>query len=420
MKLIKKTQVYYLLLIAGLLLVWSVGFMLFMSAEINESTDEMLDSDLETLVTELKKEPSAVQHFPNSIIMQIKPIPTITNDGVSYKNVMLPDPEDGEMEEFRQVTTQTSINGQPYKVILRQSKVEYDHLWSSILIALLIFVVALIGFIALVNRRFLRQIWNPFYHTLGQLGNYSIQRKQQLTLKQTNIDEFQALNTEIKKLLSRIEDDYQQLKQFTENASHEIQTPLSVIQNQVELLFQDEDMPEGQQKRIGEINKMAGRLSRLNRTLLLLTKIENEQYVERRVIDITQLLTDFVAQYRKLAEAKNITVHDDLQKDVRVTMNPELAEMLFRNLLSNAIKHNHPDGTVNVVLKQKSFMIRNTGPAPDGDPSQWFGRFKKGESKHAESLGLGLSIVHTIVIANDFDIDYLFEEGRHIFKVVFS
>lgn len=165
---------------------------------------------------------------------------------------------------------------------------------------------------------------------------------------------------------------------------------------------------------------MAGRLSRLNRTLLLLTKIENEQYVERRVIDITQLLTDFVAQYRKLAEAKNITVHDDLQKDVQVTMNPELAEMLFRNLLSNAIKHNHPDGTVTVVLKQNSCIISNTGSVPEGDPSQWFGRFKKGESKRNESLGLGLSIVHTIVVTNGFDIDYRFEDNQHILKVVFS
>lgn len=419
MKLIKKTQRYYLLLMAGLLLVLSAVFLVFISSELKESTDDMLARDLHTVIIELLKEDKVPKAFYNTPTIQINLIPGVVNGEVIYSDVMLPDPEDGEMEEFRQIRTQVELNGQAYEMILRQPRIEYRDLWSSILTALLIYIVVLMILIALVNRKFFQHIWNPFYHTLDQLAAYRIKDERKLNLKDNDIDEFQELNKEVKNLIGRVEDDYHRLKQFTENASHEIQTPLAVIQNQVELLFQNEKLPEDQRMRIGEINKMAGRLSRLNSALLLLTKIENEQYIDRKMINVNQLLKDLITQYRELAKAKKITIEEDFKANVGITMNADLAEMLFRNLLSNAVKHNYPGGTVTVSLKPHRLAISNTGVEPKVDPSQLFNRFQK-SNEDSDSLGLGLAIVHAIIVANDFEIDYRFTNEKHTLEITFN
>ena len=418
MKLITKTQTYYLGLLVGLLTIWAVGFLLFISSQLRESTDEMLESDLETLITELQNGRRVPEAFRHTSIIQINPIPEIQHEEEVYADVRLADPEDGEMEEFREIRTQIKLNGQPYRIILRKSQMEYDKVFSSILIALLIFIIVLVAAIAVANRQFLQHIWDPFYDTLNQLAGYRIQDKGRLKLKETNIDEFEELNEGVKKLLIRIEDDYRQLKRFTENASHEIQTPLSVIQNQIELLTQDEDLSEQQQIRLGVINKMSGRLSRLNSALLLLTKIENEQYAHHRQVGLTGMLENLIGSYRELAKAKDISLREDLEGNVVRDINPDLAEMLFRNLLSNAIKHNHREGTVEITLTEESFTITNTGPEPEGAPAQFFERFRKGTTK-SDSLGLGLSIVHTIAAANDFTITYRYEEGKHSINLTF-
>ena len=378
----------------------------------------MLDSDLETIITELQKERRVPEAFRNTSIIQINPIPEVQNDEEIYADVTLPDPEDGDMEEFREIRTQVELNGQPYEVILRKSEVEYENVLSSIIIALLVFIIVLIAMIAVVNRQFLQRIWDPFYHTLNQLAGYSLQDKGRLNLRETNIDEFEELNESVEKLLARIEDDYRRLKQFTENASHEIQTPLSVIQNQIEMLFQNEGLPQLQQQRLGEINKMAGRLSRLNSALLLLTKIENQQYGRSEQVNITQLLDDLIGKYRELAQTQDITVDESLETKVVLSINPDLAEMLFRNLLSNAIKHNHPGGMVKITLAAESFIITNTGSVMEGNASELFERFRKGKTD-SDSLGLGLSIVQTIGEANDFKIDYTHEGERHKVSVLF-
>lgn len=419
MKLIKKTQTYYLLLIAGLLFVLSAAFLVFISSELKESTDDMLARDLKTVIIQLLQEGRVPEAFYNTPTLQIKAIPKVVNGEVIYSNVMLPDPEDGEMETFREIRTQVKLNGQSYKVILRRPQIEYNDLWRSIFVALFIYIIMLVALIAVVNRQFFQHIWKPFYHTLAQLAGYSIKDKGELNLKESDVDEFQALNEEVEKLISRTEYDYQRLKQFTENASHEIQTPLAVIQNQVELLFQDQKLPEDQFLRIAEIKKMTGRLSRLNSALLLLTKIENEQYKQREEIDISQLLAPLVAQYRELAKTKEITVTENLETGVTVIANTDLAEMLLRNLLSNAVKHNFSGGSVTVSLQSHCLIISNTGPEPKMDPSQLFNRFSKANT-NSNSLGLGLAIVQTIVAANDFAIDYRYEDEKHILKLTFD
>jgi signal transduction histidine kinase len=273
--------------------------------------------------------------------------------------------------------------------------------------------------IAVVNRQFLQRLWDPFYHTLSQLSSYSISKKKSIQFKNTDINEFHELNTGVQRLLNRVEKDYNRLKQFTENASHEIQTPLSVIQNQIELLIQDKNLSEAQRKRLGEINKMGGRLSRLNSALLLLTKIENQQFSQQRQVNVTELLQELLAQYRELANAKDVTMSVELEPEVSLKVNPDLVEMLFRNLLSNAVKHNYKGGLINLRLTNKRLTIINTGAEPEQELSKLFNRFQKG-SDDSESLGLGLSIVQTVATSSNYEIDYQFADKEHQIIISFN
>lgn len=418
MKLIAKTQKYYLPLFAAVLLLWGAGFLAVIAWEMNDSAEEALESELEAAVAQLKQSPDGLTALPRTTTFSVIPIDRVQHTRTVFADTLLTEPGEDEREAFRQVSRQVSIGGQPYRVVIRQSQVEYDDLFTSILIALLAFAALLTAAIVVINRWFLQRIWDPFYHTMSRLSSYRISDRQPLSLPQTDIDEFRALNTGVERLIDRIEKDYTKLKQFTENASHEIQTPLSVIQNQIELLMQDQALSETQRRRLGEINQMTGRLSRLNSALLVLTKIENRQYGADTRLNLTALLQELTERYRALGEANEIYVDAKLQPDVQLQMNRDLAEMLFRNLLSNAIKHNNRVGTVRLRLSEQAFTIHNTGPEPDRDPAEFFSRFQKGKGR-SDSLGLGLAIVRTITDAYGFDLSYRYERERHIIRIGF-
>jgi signal transduction histidine kinase len=164
---------------------------------------------------------------------------------------------------------------------------------------------------------------------------------------------------------------------------------------------------------------MGGRLSRLNSALLLLTKIENQQFSQQKQVNVTELLQELLAQYRELANAKDVTMSVELEPEVSLKVNPDLVEMLFRNLLSNAVKHNYKGGFINLKLTNKSLTIINTGAEPEQEISKLFNRFQKG-SDDSESLGLGLSIVQTVATSSNYEIDYQFADKEHQITIFFN
>lgn len=418
MKLITKTQRIYLVLLAILLLVWSGLFLYAISSAIQDNIDETLQSELKATI-EQAQEDNSLQPISTQQL-QIQKIRSATENGIVLKDTSLYNSVEQESFPYRQADTKVNIDGQAYQVTLRRSMVEYDDLFETILIMEIIFVIFLIGGLILINRTVLQRLWSPFYNTLKQITGYGLEGGS-IQWKETEIDEFKRLNTVLDEMTRRIENEYRQLKQFAENASHEIQTPLSVIQNQIELLIQDESLPENQWKRLQKISTMAEKLSRLNRALLLLTKIENEQFAERKLLDLNELLQSLTEEYQQLARSKDIDMQMELEPDVKLNMNPDLAEMLFRNLLSNAVKHNRQGGTIHIALNANRLSISNTGAEPSRDPSTFFERFRK-EQEHSESLGLGLSIVKSIAEAHDFSILYRFnqQQKRHLIEIEFQ
>lgn len=283
---------------------------------------------------------------------------------------------------------------------------------TFIIIAFLLLVL----FIA--NRFLLGKLWKPFNNTLEQLKQFNLSGKNTFVLQQTDVDEFSELNKTTLLMTQKVINDYESLKSFTENASHEIQTPLAIIKTKLELLSQSENLAETQINTIQTLSDAASRLSKLNQSLLLLTKIENKQFIKTESVNISSILLRFVDNFEELAETKGIIFKNNIIDKGFAEMNESLAEILISNIIINAIKHNNRDGNIEIVFDGIILSVLNTGAAPVKETSEFFERFKK-DSASSDSLGLGLSIVKKICDTYDFPVFYDYKNEMHIITVKF-
>ncbi|MEO5893330.1 MAG: HAMP domain-containing sensor histidine kinase [Ferruginibacter sp.] len=327
--------------------------------------------------------------------------------------------EDNDWQTRREFVYPVHLNGRVYKVKISKSQQETDELIQSILLITLTVVVGLLIVLFIVNRLLLNKLWRPFNTTLRQLKDFNLAGKKDLQLEKTEINEFADLNNAVNIMGSRVMQDYEALKSFTENASHEIQTPLAIIQSKLELLMQSDALQEEQVSSIQSMHNACIRLSKLNQSLILLTKIDNHQFQAKERINITGLIQHQLDIYEELMAVKQITVISNIADDCYIKMNEAMAEILFSNLVTNAIKHNIEKGKIEIKLTMHQLVICNTGPYLNTDPAELFERFKKG-NQHSSSLGLGLSIVKKICDQNNFSIDYQLREHLHILTIHFN
>ncbi|MCW3108249.1 MAG: hypothetical protein JWQ09_2755, partial [Segetibacter sp.] len=180
---------------------------------------------------------------------------------------------------FAALTNRLQWNGKAYNVTTFVSSTEINHLIIKIFITEALILLLLLLTIVFLNRKSSGRLWQPFFATVKKMDEYDITKSPSLDLpKETGIIEFNRLNTELNKMIARVNSAYYNQKQFVENASHEIQTPLSIIRSKLELLINQPDLTKKSASLIGDITEANDRLSQLNRTLLLLAKIENNQF----------------------------------------------------------------------------------------------------------------------------------------------
>ncbi len=270
----------------------------------------------------------------------------------------------------------------------------------------------------IVNRFLLAKIWKPFNHTLAQLKQFNLSSKNIIVPQQTDINEFEELNETVLSMTEKVRKDYESMKNFTENASHEIQTPLSIIKNKIELLLQSENLDTTQVNAIQSLNDAASRLSKVNQSLLLLAKIENHQFENGKKINVSFLLNSCIENYEELATIKNISIEKNISENIFIEINDSLAEILISNIILNAIKHNYQNGNIKIKLTSNSIIVSNTGDAPHENTGKLFERFKK-DSSSADSIGLGLAIVKSICDTYGFAVSYHYKEEMHIVKILF-
>ncbi len=326
--------------------------------------------------------------------------------------------KEDEKEPFRRIDFLVNQNGTNYIATVKKSEQETEDIVRLILMITFSVIAVLLLVLFITNRFLLSKLWKPFNHTLGQLKQFNLSSKTDITLEVTNVDEFKELNNTAMSLTQKVKNDYETLKSFTGNASHELQTPLAIIKNKIELLSQSEHLEESQVKIMQSINNAASRLSRLNQSLLLLTKIENRQFEDTEKINLSAVLENCIENYQEAAELKSLTVEKNIEKNIYVQMNHSLADILCSNIILNAIKHNFPGGKIKINLTESALVVSNSGGEPKLTTIELFERFKK-ESTSPESLGLGLSIVKTICDSYGFDVSYNYDDATHVVKITF-
>ncbi len=323
-----------------------------------------------------------------------------------------------ELIPYRQLTSYRNIKGQTYQLVLRESLLEQKDMIFAVFVSLLIIFGAILLGLLLVNRWLSRRIWQPFYQNLQQLRQYDVTQNRFMKTIDSDITEFDELNSALLKMTGKIEADYQNLKEFTENASHEIQTPLAVIRTNLELLT-NELQKASSFEIISKIDRAVQQVTRINQTLLLLSKIENQQFNTQHPVNLKERLLTSLENFQELAHARQLTVKTDVYHyDQTLSMNPTLVDMLCNNLLSNAIKHNLAGGWIDIFLDNQQLKISNTGPVLIHPPEKLFERFKK-ENVSNESPGLGLALVQKICDTYRWQLTYQYEAEKHTLSIYF-
>ena len=261
-------------------------------------------------------------------------------------------------------------------------------------------------------------LWKPFYDTLEKVKQFNIEQQRQPQFIASKIREFEELNSSVQKLIQSNLQSYASQKTFTQNAAHELQTPLAIFNSKLDLLLQDKSLTEPQSKILESLYTAASRLSRINKNLLLLAKIENNQFSDVTTFTLNGLVKEVLPYFTKQAEQKSLIIEQVTQNEIVLKANQGLAEIMVNNLLLNAIRHNIDKGDIEIRLKEQQLVISNTGLQQPLDNEKLFKRFGK-SSTDAHSSGLGLAIVKEICDRYGWQVQYQFYKNRHLFSISF-
>jgi signal transduction histidine kinase len=335
-----------------------------------------------------------------------------------YSDTLLFNPQTNKYALFRQLGFVKAIHGHDYYIQIFKPLEETDRLIIRIIVIMNLMVMLIILTLLIANRQSSRQDWKVFYDTITKINNYDVNAHQEFLLQHSDIREFEDLNRVLFRMTERIKNDYLNLKEYIENASHEIQTPLAIINSKMELLLQSGDMKEKQYKTVADAYEASNRLARLNKTLILLAKIENRQFPESKPINPAIMINNQLESLEDLIHSKKINISKRLDDESTVNMNPYLADIMLVNLIKNALRHNVARGELSIELTREFLKISNSGPALKIDPDMMFKRFHT-SSTSSDSLGLGLSIVQKICTIYGFKIMYSYQNNLHVMQVDF-
>lgn len=325
---------------------------------------------------------------------------------------------DAEMEPYRELNFPVSIEEKKVTYAERINLVESQDLLKNIAVLFLTIISILLIGLFIITKKLSTSLWKPFYKTLQQMEDFEIDKTSPPEFEKTDIAEFIRLNSSIKKLIERNSAIFKSQKEFIENAAHELQTPLAVFQAKIDTLIQRADVTQEQAEILGLLNENIARLNRLNKNLLLLSKIENDGFSLTQPLSIANYIEKNLDFFTEQAKSKSLTIKLELRQDIQAVSNPVLAEVLISNLFLNAIRHNTKNGEIIVVLMENRLIISNSGQAGSLHTEKLFNRFSK--SNPAEKgTGLGLSIVKKIADLNKWRVSYNYENNLHSFFISF-
>lgn len=319
-----------------------------------------------------------------------------------------------EVDRFRCLSKVIYLNKKPYRFNIETNIEETQETIFFISITTVFLFVLIVGGLLVLNRRLSKSVWKPFRETLDQLKTFSLNNQTKIEFSKTDVSEFDELNQSLTKLIEHNVSVYKTQKEFTENASHELQTPLAILKNKLDILLQNQDLTEKQYQIAEEMNRALSRSSRINKNLLLLAKIDNKQF-DSETFHLDEVLNQSLEILQEHFEQKNISVNTEISDNVKVNGNIGLTEVLINNLIINAIRHTSINGSISIKLNNSVFEVSNSG-TEKLNSDLLFKRFSR-FSKDNNGSGLGLAIVKEICKSQNWTIDYRFENNNHIFSV---
>ncbi|WP_441000089.1 sensor histidine kinase [Fodinibius sp. SL11] len=353
----------------------------------------------------------------NHTNLEIVALPNRIEPNVEIRDTLVWHDRLQQREHNLKMVAHRNVDGTSYRITTYGALVESDDITEAVIEILLwilgLQVVGAVGVGFIVSNR----LFKPFRKTLKRIKNFTLQDKKPIPAENTSVAEFDDLNRFVEEMTSKAVSDYVNLKEFAENASHELQTPLSIIKGKLELLTETELSPE-QYQFVEDSQRSVKKLSRLSESLALLTKIENHEFVETENINLSTLINESTQAFDEFIALNGLTVETDVEDDVFVQMHPVLTDILWTNLFQNAIKHNIKEGRIHIELTKQKLEIANTGRPLSSSPGELFQRFKK-DTVDSKSIGLGLAIIKRIVDQYHYTISYQNDEEWHTIKITF-
>ncbi|PTS89924.1 sensor histidine kinase [Flavobacterium sp. HMWF030] len=340
--------------------------------------------------------------------------------GVSRDSIvgtMIEDSTAEEKEPFRIIYAPVEIAGKKYTYTEKIHLLEMERMVFTI--AGMFTFILLVLFIGIVwlSKKTASKRWKPFYDTLDQIHEFEIDKNKPPHFLETDIDEFERLNRSLEALIEKNTAIYKSQREFVENAAHELQTPLALFQNKIDTLFQMR-LDRDQTRVLGALSRDVAKLNRLNKNLLLLSKIEHEIYLEKTSLSVNEHIEKHLDFFTEQAGQKWVAINVQLSQRLEIEANPVLAEILINNLVLNAIRHNRTEGNIIIRTLDRELMVLNTGKAEPLPIEKLFGRFFSSGAS-ANGSGLGLAIIRKITEISGWKISYSYYNDFHCFSVKF-
>jgi signal transduction histidine kinase len=417
MKLLTRTIKNYLLYSVALLLICTPLFYASIQRLFTKALDRELAShsrDFFKALPYLKTDDDF--HFFHLINEEysLKSVQTLSRDTIYTEDVY-----DSTLQEHtphRVLKTGVMIQNQHYDLFIRESMVSSKDLITSIMGVQTLLLVLLLCGLVLINQKLSKTVWGPFYAILDRLKTYRIDHDNP-NLPMASTVEFRELTAVIEQLISKNHEAYLSQKEFTENASHELQTPLAICRTKLELLAQTAELTQEQAELVGGLLDATDRISRLNKNLLLLSKIENLQFLEIEEIELKPTILKSLEAYKHQADEKKLVITTSCSDNISIKANAALFDILVTNIISNAVRHTSILGLIHINCSSTHITIKNTG-LPFEHPEKLFNRFHR-ESRTPTGSGLGLSIVKKIADVSNFQVSYSYQGNMHQFRVTF-
>lgn len=419
MKLINHTLLFLSVILFTTVGLWAILFNSQLLKQVKVTIDGGLENQKIVVIDKLKDDSIIVEQYKfldnNYIVKQVSEnyalkVRDAYTDTFIFSNLKQ------KSYQVRMLTTAFVAEGDTYfEMKIISNEIDKGKLMGKIAMSLVWLFLFLIVSTLMVNNLVLKKTWRPFYDVLQYLNDFRLDKSVSRELDKTRIREFSLLNESIQNLLKTNVDIFNSQKQFIENASHELQTPLAIGINKLEMLAENEQLAPEQIEQIGEIISTFQRLSGLNKSLLLLSKIENKQFIQKEPIDFNAVFTRIIEDFSDYTEFQNIKITYQKEGNWVFSMNKNLAEILAMNLVKNAIIHNQKGGALTICLASNYFSIENSSDKTELPAQNLFERFNK-DTSSTNSTGLGLAIVKAIAEVSGLSVTYTYK-GTHVFKV---